>query len=669
MRSKPDMKRFSYVLAIIVVTIFSSCQKQQTEEERTAEVERQVQQRLAAEHQAEQQQQLAQRESELAAREKSLADNEAAANASTAPVHVAKRADTESGDSDTASYSTFYTRLEPQGVWRETSDYGYVWQPREAQESRSWRPYTNGHWAYTDGGWTWVSDEPFGWATYHYGRWARLRNIGWVWVPGDEWAPAWVSWRRSDDYVGWAPLPPEARFERASGIHNWADSYYDIGPDQYCFVPTRELGAQRVERVIVPAEQNLTIVNQTTNVTNITYNNTTIVNQGPNYDELRSRTQQPIPRMRLERQININVENPRAVVRGEVIEVPAPLIARGQSVERPRNVKETITQTVVDHGWEAIPDRQAVEKVRVKIRSEATPPANAPSKVFVKPVQTAAVPATSKPVSPSPSAPATVAPTQTALPSSPGPTATPLQTAPAASPQTPGATIAEQPSPTPPRQQLPPKFRSPRPLESVSPAPNASVPRVSDTARAMPSITASPLPSATLRSSEAATASPRSTVNLPTEPNGTPARRSPTPLGTPLRVPTPTPSPSVSVKPEASGTPSISATMSESKSGAPGIGAVGQSKNQREATKELRKQERATEREQKKGQQGQGATPAYETPASTTTATPNSLGSSSASPEDGQQTQPDEKKKLKRQRQQASESSVTLTPFPTATPY
>src|SRR5207245_161040 len=80
---------------------------------------------------------------------------------------------------------------------------GDVWQPGQAQ-SRTWRPYTDGHWVYTDVGWTWVSEEPFGWATYHYGRWTRLRNIGWVWVPGDEWAPAWVSWRKSSDYVGWA---------------------------------------------------------------------------------------------------------------------------------------------------------------------------------------------------------------------------------------------------------------------------------------------------------------------------------------------------------------------------------------------------------------------------------------------------------------------------------
>jgi hypothetical protein len=112
-------------------------------------------------------------------------------------------------------------------------------------------------------------------------------------VPDDEWAPAWVSWRKSDDYVGWAPLPPEARFDRRTGIHNWSDNYYDIGPEQYCFVETKQFGAPRIQSSVLPTERNVTIVNQTTNVTNITYNNRTVVNQGPSYDELRTRTAQP----------------------------------------------------------------------------------------------------------------------------------------------------------------------------------------------------------------------------------------------------------------------------------------------------------------------------------------------------------------------------------------
>ena len=82
----------------------------------------------------------------------------------------------------------------------------------------------------------------------------------------------------------------QARFDHRTGIHNWSDNYYDIGPDQYSFVSTREFGAQRIESNIVPPERNLTIVNQTTNVTNITYNNTTVVNEGPNYDEMRAQS-------------------------------------------------------------------------------------------------------------------------------------------------------------------------------------------------------------------------------------------------------------------------------------------------------------------------------------------------------------------------------------------
>lgn len=112
------------------------------------------------------------------------------------------------------SVEVFYDSLDAYGDWVEVGDYGYCWAPRDV--GSDWRPYTDGEWAYTDAGWTWVSDEPYGWAVYHYGRWLRTESIGWVWVPGEEWGPAWVSWRRSPEYVGWAPLPPEARFSRSS---------------------------------------------------------------------------------------------------------------------------------------------------------------------------------------------------------------------------------------------------------------------------------------------------------------------------------------------------------------------------------------------------------------------------------------------------------------------
>src|SRR5438132_10502382 len=120
------------------------------------------------------------------------------------------------------SLEFFYDSLDPYGEWVEVGDYGYCWHPTGVSEE--WAPYTDGYWAFTDGGWTWVSYEDFGGITYHYGRWIFVEDEGWVWVPDYEWAPAWVSWRTSDDYVGWAPLPPAARFDRDIGFSVWVDS-------------------------------------------------------------------------------------------------------------------------------------------------------------------------------------------------------------------------------------------------------------------------------------------------------------------------------------------------------------------------------------------------------------------------------------------------------------
>ena len=80
--------------------------------------------------------------------------------------------------------------------------------------ARDWRPYTNGRWVYTDDwGWYWAeadAEASWGWVTNHYGRWV-YDNDEWCWVPGEEWGPAWVEWRRSNnnDVIGWAALPPD----------------------------------------------------------------------------------------------------------------------------------------------------------------------------------------------------------------------------------------------------------------------------------------------------------------------------------------------------------------------------------------------------------------------------------------------------------------------------
>ncbi len=100
----------------------------------------------------------------------------------------------------------FEAPLAAHGAWVEVGSYGRCWRP--AHVAVGWRPYGAGEWVWTDCGWYWASDEPWGWACYHYGYWVLDPSYGWVWIPGVEWAPAWVSWRVGGGYIGWAPAAP-----------------------------------------------------------------------------------------------------------------------------------------------------------------------------------------------------------------------------------------------------------------------------------------------------------------------------------------------------------------------------------------------------------------------------------------------------------------------------
>jgi Family of unknown function (DUF6600) len=110
--------------------------------------------------------------------------------------------------------------LDQYGSWSVDPNLGPVWAP--AVTVAGWAPYRFGHWAWVDPwGWTWIDDAPWGFAPFHYGRWA-FRSSGWVWVPGSHvsravYAPALVTfvggtdWRPSQapgGSVGWFPLGP-----------------------------------------------------------------------------------------------------------------------------------------------------------------------------------------------------------------------------------------------------------------------------------------------------------------------------------------------------------------------------------------------------------------------------------------------------------------------------
>jgi len=124
------------------------------------------------------------------------------------------------------SFDYFYSSLSPYGEWIELQDGVNAWHPYNIPQN--WKPYSIGRWNWTNNGWYWDSDEPFGWATYHYGRWYNDENYGWIWVPDYTWGPAWVEWRYDNNCIGWAPLPPYASFSFNLGIHfslGWHSHY------------------------------------------------------------------------------------------------------------------------------------------------------------------------------------------------------------------------------------------------------------------------------------------------------------------------------------------------------------------------------------------------------------------------------------------------------------
>ena len=371
------------------------------------------------------------------------------------------------------SIDFFYDNLGDGGSWVEVGDYGYCWQPTVAVSNRSWRPYADGYWAYTDVGWTWVSYEDFGWATYHYGRWVRLRGRGWIWVPGREWAPAWVSWRTGGDYVGWAPLPPHGGgdyFYENRAITARVDIDFDIGPSYYNFIDVRYIGEPVLRERIFAADQNVTYITRTVNVTNITYRDNQVYNYGPDYWTLSRYSTRPIQRLSLQRETNVDpTEAVRSrsliKVQGDRLVIAAPQTLQKSTTVVPKVVKEKIAQAPVDRGWEGVSDQKAQADLKQKMKAEDPKTVPPPS---VQPVreEPAATPAASAPATSTASAtPATGA--------SPTATTPAVSGSPAAS-VSPAAIASPSVSPARDKRKDKKSDVSPAPSVSASTTPGAS---------------------------------------------------------------------------------------------------------------------------------------------------------------------------------------------------
>ncbi len=159
--------------------------------------------------------------------------------------------------------------LDGNGDWRDDPAYGHVWFPNRVEAG--WAPYHVGHWAWINPwGWTWVDDNSWGYAPFHYGRWVSVGGR-WGWVAGPVevrpvYAPALVV------FIGGGP-----------GGFGGNVGWFPLGPREV-YVPSYHVSEAYVTRVNVSSTTvNVTQVtnvyrttivnNNTTTITNITYAN------------------------------------------------------------------------------------------------------------------------------------------------------------------------------------------------------------------------------------------------------------------------------------------------------------------------------------------------------------------------------------------------------------
>jgi len=175
-------------------------------------------------------------------------------------------------DSRSAQYVSHdvvgYDDLDDNGDWRDDPNYGHVWYPNRV--SAGWAPYHEGHWDWiAPWGYTWVDDASWGYAPFHYGRWVTVGGR-WGWVAGPVavravYAPALVVFIGGGGggfggNVGWFPLGPREVYMPS----------YHVSRE---YVNRVNISNTTVNNTTITNVYNTTIINKTTNITNVTYVN------------------------------------------------------------------------------------------------------------------------------------------------------------------------------------------------------------------------------------------------------------------------------------------------------------------------------------------------------------------------------------------------------------
>ncbi len=280
------------------------------------------------------------------------------------------------------SFDSFHDYLANYGDWVYSDRWGEVWVPENVPAD--FQPYgTNGYWGATDDyGWVWVSNYEWGDVPFHYGRWVNDPDDGWLWIPGYVWSPAWVVWRHNGDYTGWMPMPPDREFlgqggpsgvvglnvgdgisigidfGNTSGYYGYSQWYPGYDEDHFArnwvFVNTGHLADRDSQRYWAPRGNNVTIVRNTTNITNYTVVNNYVVNRGVDPRDVQRASGHPVVHVTLAQAIKrpqfvaqankgVQVEqhmrqiNPRGTGQANSAPKPSAVVVQGLSNKVPQH--------------------------------------------------------------------------------------------------------------------------------------------------------------------------------------------------------------------------------------------------------------------------------------------------------------------------------------------
>lgn len=189
----------------------------------------------------------------------------------------------EFDDTDPGAVRLFHDVLAPYGTWTNDTRLGFVWVPARDHIGDAFVPYaTHGRWTHravaSAAGlpaedFVWVSDLPWGWVTFHYGRWAYIggsaENAGWAWVPGRRYAGAWVDWRVPEDpdapdaVIGWGPTPPSHVWQISPRERTPIAVPYVAFATPYAYARVRDLFARDLGARLFPAGAALAVAHGT----------------------------------------------------------------------------------------------------------------------------------------------------------------------------------------------------------------------------------------------------------------------------------------------------------------------------------------------------------------------------------------------------------------------